>query len=339
MAKRRISDQQRRRIQSIQQKRREKAGLNQQQKTLSLSQQGLGPEQDGLVITHYGQTLLIEDQQGELYRCVARQNLGPIVCGDQVIWQAAQGSEKEGVIVALRERASLLQKPGFGGNLKPMAANIDQIIIVSAVEPPPNPYLIDRYLVAAENLPATPIILFNKIDLLNKDNREKIQQLVKSYESIGYGVIRASRVKDEGFDRLLDSLQSHTSIFVGLSGVGKSSLINHLIPELDIRVGELSAASGEGRHTTTSSTLYRLPAGGRLIDSPGVRDFGLWNTSAEEILHGFIELREYIGHCKFSNCSHQHEPDCAIQQALSEQKISPQRFNSYQKMMREYVEK
>ena len=337
MAKRRINEQQQRRIQSIQKKRREKATENQQKKSDSLSQQGLGPEQAGLIITNYGQTLLVEDKQKKLHRCVARQNLGALVCGDQVIWQPALADNNEGVIIAVEERQSLLQKPGFGGKLKPMAANINQIVIVSAVQPEPKPYLIDRYLIAAENLPATPIILINKIDLLEEKNRDKINQLVKDYEKIGYKVITASNVTDHGFDELLNSLKDHTSIFVGLSGVGKSSLINHLMPELNIRVGELSEASGEGTHTTTSSTLYTLPQGGILIDSPGVRDFGLWNSSADEILNGFIELHEYIGHCKFSNCSHQHEPGCAIQQALKDGKISQLRFNNYLKIIHEYA--
>lgn len=335
MAKRRISDQQQRRIKNIQQKRREKSQKNQQAKTESLSQQGLGTEQPGQVITNYGQALLIEDQNKSLFRCVARQNLGPIVCGDQVIWQAA--SDKEGVIVAVEERESLLQKPGFGGKLKPMAANINQIVIVSAVQPAPNPYLIDRYLVAAENLPATPIILLNKIDLLDEKNKASVEKIINDYQTLGYQVISASKVTDQGFTDLLSALTTHTSIFVGLSGVGKSSLINQMMPELNIRVGELSEASGEGTHTTTSSTLYNLPCDGKLIDSPGVRDFGLWNTSAEEILYGFIEFRDYIGHCKFSNCSHEHEPGCAILQALKDKKISQQRFDNYQKIVREYV--
>ncbi len=337
MAKRRINDQQQRRIKHIQQKRREKALENQQKKSETLSQQGLGPEQSGLVITNYGRTLLVEDKDKKLHRCVARQNLGALVCGDQVIWQAALADNNEGVIIAVEERQSLLQKPGFGGKLKPMAANIDQIIIVSAVQPEPKPYLIDRYLIAAENLPATPVILINKIDLLAGKNNERITQLVSDYENIGYKVITSSKVTNSGFDDLLKTLQSHTSIFVGLSGVGKSSLINHLMPELNIRVGELSAASGEGTHTTTSSTLYSLPSNGIIIDSPGVRDFGLWNSTAEEILHGFIELRKYTGHCKFSNCNHQHEPGCAIQQALKNGEISQLRFNSYLKTINEYT--
>jgi len=337
MAKRRINDQQQRRIKNLQQKRREKATENQKKKSDNLAQQGLGSEQSGIVITNYGQTLLVEDEDKKLHRCVARQNLGALVCGDIVIWQAALADNNQGVIVAVEERKSLLQKPGFGGKLKPMAANIDQIVIVSAIQPEPKPYLIDRYLIAAENLPATPIILINKIDLLEDKDKSKIDSLIKSYEKIGYKVINASSIIDHGFDELLSSLKNHTSIFVGLSGVGKSSLINHLMPELNIRVGELSEASSEGTHTTTSSTLYSLPEGGVLIDSPGVRDFGLWNTSAEEILNGFIELHEYIGHCKFSNCSHIHEPGCAIQQALKDGKISQLRFNNYQKIIREYA--
>ncbi|MCW9048497.1 MAG: small ribosomal subunit biogenesis GTPase RsgA [Gammaproteobacteria bacterium] len=337
MPKNRINDQQQRRIKNIQQKRREKVADNQQHKSDKLSQQGLGPEQSGLVITNYGRALIVEDKEKKLHRCVARRNLGALVCGDQVIWQAALADNNEGVVVAVEERQSLLQKPGFGGKLKPMAANIDQIIIVSAVQPEPNPYLIDRYLIAAENLPATPIILINKIDLLNDKNKDNITKLVSDYQNIGYKVITSSKVTDSGFDDLLKTLQSHTSIFVGLSGVGKSSLINHLMPELNIRVGELSAASGEGTHTTTSSTLYTLPCGGVLIDSPGVRDFGLWNSTAEDILHGYIELKKYIGHCKFSNCSHQHEPGCAIQQAVKNGEISQLRFNSYLKTIKDYT--
>jgi len=337
MAKRRISEQQKRRIENIQQKRREKANQNSKNKLQQLSNNGLGSEQTGLIITNFGQSLIVKDKDNNLIRCVARQNLGAIICGDQVIWQKSQNNE--GVIVAVEPRTSLLQKPGFGGKLKPMAANIDQIVIVASVQPEPNPYLIDRYLVAAENLPATPIILINKVDLLDNNNQTAIENIEAEYTSIGYQLIKASNVIGNGFDQLMDALKNKTSIFVGLSGVGKSSLINHLMPELDIRVGELSEASGEGKHTTTSSTLYNLPCGGKLIDSPGVRDFGLWNSDAQDVLYGFKELRPFIGQCKFSNCKHENEPNCAIQQALKENKISSGRFNNYKKILQEYTEK
>lgn len=335
MAKRRISEQQKRRIAELQQQRRLKAKSNSSQKEKQLSGQGLGDEQSGQVISHFGQSLIIEDAEKKLFRCVARQNIGALVCGDNIIWQ--QASDKEGVIVAVKERQSLLQKPGFGGKLKPMAANIDQIVIVSSLTPEPKAYLIDRYLVAAENLPATAIILLNKIDLLNTENKEKIKTLEHEYNNIGYPLIKASNINNEGFDELHQALKNKTSIFVGLSGVGKSSLIMHLLPEHDIRIGDLSAATGEGKHTTTSSMLYHLPCGGKLIDSPGVRDFGLWNSSADDILYGFKELRPFIGHCKFSNCSHKHEPGCAILAALERGDISAQRYEHYQKMIDEYA--
>ena len=334
MARRRITDQQKRRIANIQKQRRERADKNSLLTEQQLLEQGLGAEQDGEVITNFGQSLIIEDADRGIHRCLSRQNLGPIVCGDRVIWQGTQSGE--GVVVAVQPRQSLLLKPGFGGKLKPMAANIDQIIIVSSVRPEPNAYLIDRYLVAAENLPATPIILFNKIDLLDDSNRDSLQQLENLYSSIGYRVIRASKTTDRGFDELDEVLKEKTSIMVGLSGVGKSSLIQHILPDQDIRIGELSAASGEGTHTTTASTLYRLPCGGRLIDSPGVRNFGLWHMSTDDMLRGFVEFQPYVGRCKFSNCKHESEPGCAIQQALRDKQISEQRFASYRKMCAEY---
>ncbi len=334
MAKRRISDQQKRRIHHRQQQRREKSD----QILKEISEHGLGPEQSGQVITNFGQSLIVEDASGKVFRCFSRQNLGSIVCGDRVIWQQDQKNENVGVIVAIEARETLLQKPGFGGKLKPMAANIDQIVIVSSILPEPNPYLIDRYLVAAENLPATPIVLFNKTDLLTSKNQLLIESIEAEYSNIGYQVIKTSQTLGSGFDALLEVLKNKTSIFVGLSGVGKSSLIKYLLPDQEMRIGEVSEATGEGKHTTTGSTLYHLPSGGELIDSPGVRDFGLWNILADDVSHGFKELQPYIGRCRFSNCAHQSEPDCAIHMALSDNKISQQRFNHYQKMVAEYTQ-
>ena len=334
MAKRRINEQQKRRIHQRQQQLREKSD----QILKNISEHGLGAEQSGQVITNFGQSLIVEDTDRKVFRCFARQNLGPIVCGDRVIWQQDKKNENVGVIVAVGARETLLQKPGFGGKLKPMAANIDQVVIVSSVLPEPNPYLIDRYLVASENLPATPIILLNKIDLLSPKNHSLVEDIETEYSRVGYQVVKTSQTLGTGFDFLLDVLKDKTSIFVGLSGVGKSSLIKHLLPEQDMRIGQVSEATGEGTHTTTNSTLYHLPSGGKLIDSPGVRDFGLWNISADDVLHGFKEFQPYIGRCRFSNCAHQSEPRCAIHMALSEKKISLQRFKHYQKMVAEYVE-
>ena len=335
MSKRRISDQQKRRIEVIHTQRRQRAQTDAPHDTSHHISDNLGPEQPGRVITQFGKTLIIEASDGKLTHCTIRQNLGAVVSGDFIIWQASK--ENSGVVVAVEPRTSLLQKPGFGGKLKPMAANINQIVIVTSVAPEPNPYLIDRYLVAAENLPATPIILINKIDLLNDDNKKTIEDLTTLYTHIGYNVISASFVIDRGFKQLLQGLQNKTSIFVGLSGVGKSSLIKHLLPDMDIRIGELSVASGEGKHTTTHSTLYHLPEAGDLIDSPGVRDFGLWNISARDLLDGFREIKPLAAQCRFSDCKHEREPDCALQQAVAAGEISQQRFNNYTKMLAEYI--
>jgi ribosome biogenesis GTPase len=335
MAKRRISDQQKRRIELIHTQRRQRAQTTTQQNPASEMSDALGPEQPGRVITQFGKTLIVEDSHGELIHCSIRQNLGAVVSGDFIVWQASK--ENSGVVVAVEQRSSLLQKPGFGGKLKPMAANINQIVIVTSVLPEPNSYLIDRYLVAAENLPATPIILINKIDLIDESNKNNIEQIKHLYNSLGYRVINASFVLDSGFDALLQALQDQTSIFVGLSGVGKSSLIKHLLPDMEIRIGELSAASGEGTHTTTHSTLYHLPQGGDLIDSPGVRDFGLWNMSAQDILHGFREIHPLAAQCRFSDCKHENEPDCALLHAIEQGEINQQRFANYKKMLAEYT--
>jgi len=331
MSKRRISDQQKRRIEVIHNQRRQRA----QDSTTQQTSDNLGPEQPGRVITQFGKTLIVENNNGELIHCSIRQNMGAVVSGDFIVWQPSK--ENSGVVVAVEQRTSLLQKPGFGGKLKPMAANINQIMIVTSVVPEPNPYLIDRYLVAAENLPATPIILINKIDLLNDANKNTIEQLETLYSNMGYRVINASFVIDQGFTQLLQSLRDQTSIFVGLSGVGKSSLIKHLLPDMEIRIGELSAASGEGTHTTTHSTLYHLPQGGDLIDSPGVRDFGLWNMSAQDLLNGFKEIKPLAAQCRFSDCAHENEPDCALLHAVEEGKINKQRFANYKKMLAEYA--
>jgi ribosome biogenesis GTPase len=238
-----------------------------------------------------------------------------------------------GVVVAVNERKNLLEKTGFAGQAKTVAANIGQVVIVCSVEPEPNDYLIDRYLTAAENLPAEALIVINKIDLLNDENKLVIDSIKETYKNIGYRLIETSIEKNTGLNELKEALQNTTSILVGLSGVGKSSLVKMLLPDIEIRIGEISTISKEGKHTTTVSSLYHLPDGGALIDSPGVRDFTPWNRDKEDIVNGFIELKPYQGYCKFSNCTHTTEPGCAITEALEKGELSQQRVNSFKKML------
>ena len=289
----------------------------------------------GTVITHHGRELIVRSNAGETFNCQLRQNLGTIVCGDHVVCEYVDPDSRPrtAVVIALAERGNLLQKSGFGGKAKAVAANIDQVGIVCSLVPPPNTYLIDRYLVAAENLPARPIIVINKIDLLDEQGEYLVNDINSIYETIGYRVLETSATQITGIDELQATLANSTSILVGLSGVGKSSLVKDLLPDIDIRIGEISEASKEGRHTTTVSTLYALPTGGNLIDSPGVRDFSPVNLDREQILNGFIELKPYRGKCKFANCSHTNEPGCAITEALENGEINLQRVNSFRKML------
>jgi len=216
------------------------------------------------------------------------------------------------------------------GTLRPIAANIDYIVLVVAPYPEPHANLIDRYLVAAESVGITPLILLNKTDLIDSSNEAAIEELLSIYPTIGYQVMKVSTKNAEGINPLKTLLKDKTSVFVGQSGVGKSSLINALLPGVDLKVGELSAAKAKGIHTTTTAKLFHFPTGGDLIDSPGIREFGLWHMEREHVAEGFIEFRPFLGHCKFRDCSHQQEPECAILAGVNEGKISQRRLESFE---------
>ncbi len=305
--------------------------------------------QTARVISHHGRQLYAEaenpDKSPRKIKCKIRQNLGDIACGDFVIVQQAldpdgkiKTGESQNVVVAIKERTNLLVKTGFAGAIKPVAANIGQLVIVTSLKPKPNPYLIDRYLTAAENLPAKALIIINKIDLLDKNAKQDIADLTALYQGIGYRVISSSIKKNIGLDEISDALSNTTSILVGLSGVGKSSIVKSILPKEEIKIGETSEATGEGKHTTTVSALYHLKGNGIIIDSPGVRDFTPINNSLDEITHGFADVRQFYGACKFSNCSHKNEPGCALKQAVTDGKLNELRFNNYLRLIEEFNE-
>lgn len=330
MAKRKLNRRQKWRIQKIQEERLARAKRKTQ--TIESEQnQPLAPETSGRVVSNYGMEFDVEDADRQLHRCYARQNIDDIVCGDLVAWRAAE--DGNGVIVARQERRTLLSRPDFHQDIKPVAANIDQIIVVSAVTPQLNTGLIDRYLVAVETVSIPPVILINKCDLLSELQRSDLEAQMRCYADLGYEVMYVTTRQQETLTKLMGILKNKTSIFVGQSGVGKSSIIQVLLPDEQIRVGKLSDATGLGRHTTSVTRLYHFPSGGDLIDSPGVRDFALWNVAPEEVLAGFIEFRRYLGKCKFNNCTHRVEPGCAIIQAVEHGQISPQRLKSYYSIM------
>ena len=287
----------------------------------------------GVVVTRYGANLDVEDDQGTIHRCTSRRKLSGIVTGDRVIWQA--GEHGTGIVLEYLPRETLLTRPDDLGREKPVAANIDQIVVVSVARSSKesayvlNHNLIDRYVVAAENLGVKPLLLFNKIDLLTGEERARLEADVQVYQAITYRCLLTSTKTGEGMAQLADELGDHTSIFVGESGVGKSSLIDTLLPNHALRIGEVSAGSGKGQHTTTATRLYPLPSRGRLIDSPGVREFGLGRCTSDEAAYGFIEFRPLFGQCKFHNCGHIAEPGCAVKAAVASGQIHRRRYENY----------
>ncbi|CAA6810601.1 MAG: Ribosome small subunit-stimulated GTPase EngC [uncultured Thiotrichaceae bacterium] len=279
----------------------------------------------GRVISRFGAELILATYNGEHIRCTTRRKLDNVASGDYVRWQKeAQGNA---VVTAIEPRKNVLSRPDFRGKIRVIAANIDVLIVVSSWRPEPSWEMLDRYLVAAEQLPAEVIIVMNKADLRGEYSAAADDVYLEEYSRIGYQVIHTDTKTGQGIAEISDALGEKTAILAGQSGVGKSSLIACLLPEQSIRVGEIGD-TGEGRHTTTVATLYRL-AGGSLIDSPGVRDFALPPLNPSELQSGYPEFAEFAGMCKFNNCTHQHEPGCVIKSAVKSNDLPPHRYQRY----------
>jgi len=327
-----LSKSQTRRIKANQSKRLAKAkNAENNEPEVIVDDALLGPQTFGRIITRYGQHADVELEDESMIRCNIRRNVASLVCGDSVVWRpyTVNNEDFQGVIEAVEPRTSEFVRPDFYDGLKPVAANIDRILIVSALLPDLTPNIIDRYLVAVEQLSITPIILINKMDLLDDSNRDVVENTVALYRSIGYEVVTLSAIEEEGIDQVRQLIEGHTSVFVGQSGVGKSSLTNAILPDVNIETKIVSTNSRLGQHTTTASRLYRLENGGAVIDSPGIREFAMWHLSQEEILAGFVEFSDFITQCKFRDCSHKNDPGCALKQAIKDGKVSEQRYKSY----------
>ncbi|MFC5696875.1 small ribosomal subunit biogenesis GTPase RsgA [Pseudomonas sp. GCM10022186] len=335
MAKRQLTRRQSWRIEKIQEERAARAAKRESRALEELEGGDLGPEQTGLVIAHFGVQVEVEalegEHVGEVMRCHLRANLPPLVTGDRVVWRA--GNQGSGVIVAQLPRSSELCRPDMRGVLKPVAANVDQIVIVFAPLPEPHANLIDRYLVAAEHAGIHPLLLLNKADLVDDQNSAMLDDLLGIYRQLGYPLLEVSARQGGGMEDLMARLDGHISVFVGQSGVGKSSLVNSLLPGVDTRVGALSELTGKGTHTTTTARLFHFPGGGELIDSPGIREFGLGHVSRDDVEAGFIEFNELLGTCRFRDCKHDREPGCALLKALEDGRVHPQRMASYRHIL------
>ena len=334
---RRLTDQQRRRI-AIQHNRKRNSA---DRAIAHVDETTLSGEETALVIAHYGYQLDVERaSDGTVFRCHLRTNLEPLVTGDYVIVRLPQdgNTTTSGIVVAGCERHSLLQRPDSRGLLRPIAANVDAMLITFAPKPEPSPFLIDRYLVAADLHGIEPAIVFNKSDLLNDENRVNIERMLHIYRSMGYPVFTASAATGEGVLPITDYLRDKTAVIVGQSGVGKSSLIANLLPGITIATAELSASNDKGKHTTTTAKLYHLLNGGHLIDSPGIREFDLHHIAADEVLSHFVDLREFAHSCRFRDCRHQQEPGCALLAAEAEGHVFAERLASYRNIIASFSE-
>ncbi|WED42513.1 small ribosomal subunit biogenesis GTPase RsgA [Legionella cardiaca] len=320
MSKRRVNKQQSARIQKIQADYRQNSGID------AFSMQGL-------VLTRFSRHAEIEDDAGNRIHCSIRPNIDSLVAGDRVIWQPTGISQ--GVVVSRFPRESMLGRPDKRGEFKPVAANISQIMVVIAAKPELSWPLLDSYLVMAESLKLQICIVFNKIDLPCKTFRE---ELVKFYQPLGYPLLFTSKEDEQSYEKLRQTLNHHVSVFVGQSGVGKSSLIAGILPhEQGIQTAEISSISELGCHTTSNSRLYHLQSGGALIDSPGVRELGLWHMPLHEIVEGYREFRPFTMQCKFRNCNHRDTPGCAIITAMQAGHITSKRYENFVKITTQFV--
>ena len=312
MTKRRLTDQQARRI-----------------RTQRSSEGDVAAEtgQPGVVIARYGKQALIETRAGDRLLCHLRAHLESPVAGDNILWLP---TEEAGVVEAVVKRRNVLQRPDAQGRLRPVATNIDLMLIVFAPEPAPQTNLIDRYLIAAENMEVEAALVLNKADLLRPE--DELAGQLDRYAALGYRTLVTHDGLPDDSD-LTSLIGQDTLVLVGQSGVGKSSLIQRLLPDASIRVGALSEFADKGRHTTTTAELFHLPGGGRLIDSPGVRDFGLTHVAPETIFSGFREFSPFLGQCRFRDCQHQSEPGCALIAAVETGDISSERFESFHQIV------
>ena len=285
---------------------------------------------EGLVISHHGGKIIVETVDMGSIECSVRSNLGTIVCGDRVVCEHTVSNDYR--VVAIRPRHNFLQRLDGFGQPKSVAANISQLLICLAVKPEPNLYLLDQYLVSAEQQDLNAVIILNKIDLLVEQEQDPFC-LETIYAPLGYAVLSISVKSDYGMDRLVSVFDNNSSVLSGVSGVGKSSITQAMLPDEEIKIADISAANEEGRHTTRTSRLYHLANNGQLIDTPGIRGFNPLLDQNKPLADGFREIHHFAADCRFNNCRHLNEPECAVRSAVTRNDIADSRYQNYLKML------
>jgi ribosome biogenesis GTPase len=289
----------------------------------------------GRVLSVFGLMSTVEDENGAIYHCATRRLLKTlttdqrhvVAAGDRVVFRPVENSDpKEGCIERVEPRRGCICR-AVRGRQQILVANVDQLAIVSsAVEPRLKPHLIDRMLVTAEKGGVRPLVCINKVDLVDPAG---LQPLLGVYAQMGYEVLLVSATSGFGIERLRRALAGRANVVVGQSGVGKSSLLNCIDPSFDLNVEPVSEDNDKGKHTTTTARLLPLAGGGYVVDTPGVRQFQLWDVTAEEVAGFFRDLRPYVNLCRFPDCTHMHEDGCAVKDAVADGRLDERRYESY----------
>lgn len=296
----------------------------------------------GLIIKNTGSWYTVKTDDGRIVECKVKGNFrlkgirstSPVAVGDYV--DIIMNAEGTALISAIDDRKNYIirKASNLSKQSQIIAANLDQaLLIITIKQPETSTTFIDRFLAGAEAYRVPVVLVFNKTDLLNDDERRYQQQMIELYETIGYPCIEISAETCMGIDQLQTLLTQKVTLVSGNSGVGKSTLINAIIPHADQRTAEISNAHGTGMHTTTFSEMIELAEGGYLIDTPGIKGFGTFDIEREELTSYFKEIFEFSKDCKFNNCTHTHEPGCAVLQAVENHYISASRYQSYLNML------
>lgn len=296
----------------------------------------------GTIIKNTGSWYVVRTDDDQLFSCKVKGNFrlrgirstNPVAVGDRVSF--IPGNDGTGLISEVHDRRNYIirRATNLSKQSHILAANVDQVLLlVTIAHPTVSTTFIDRFLASAEAYRIPVVLLFNKTDLYDDAQWQQTRQLMALYQSLDYTCLACSVLKGEGQDQLHHILQDKTTLLSGNSGVGKSTLLNALIPGLNVRTEDISEAHDTGQHTTTFSEMFDLPTGGRLIDTPGIKGFGTFDFEREEISHYFREIFQIGQQCRFQDCTHTHEPHCAVQQAVEEGRIAHSRFESYLSML------